>query len=213
MGDPIVTILTVLLVIGCLELVLRLTMHNKKRYSPYQTDMMEGETTVPDSNSSLVARAMAFAAAYHQYQYDKNDVTYIWHPIRVAQALMNAGYGDVFQAGAVLHDTVEDTSATLEDIQRDFGDEVVEVVDAMTRRGHLDEDGRWEWEETNREYVVRCCQHPIARVIKKYDVYDNADPRRYCEGVPVKRYIWALDYIRNLEVEEQRLVGMQGSEI
>jgi hypothetical protein len=145
---------------------------------------------------TLIPRALAFAANAHAKQEDKNGQPYIWHPVRVAQGLKNAGYSETFQAVGLLHDTVEDTNATLVEIRDLFGDVVHGGVDAMTRRQDPDTD---EWEETYKKYVERCCEHLIGRKVKRYDVYDNADPRRYCEGVPTSRYIWTLDYLNSIE--------------
>lgn len=145
---------------------------------------------------SLITRALSFAADKHAHQFDKNVQPYIWHPIRVAQGLKGAGYSDTFQAVGLLHDVVEDTDATLEDIQRRFGDVVLGGVDAMTRRPDPDTG---EWAETYKEYIKRCCDHLIGRKVKRFDVYDNIDPRRYCEGVPTSRYIWTLDYLNAIE--------------
>lgn len=151
---------------------------------------------------SLIANALAFAAEMHTEQHDKNGQPYIWHPIRVAQSLKNAGYSETFQAVGLLHDTVEDTPATLEMIERKFGTVVAGGVDAMTRRGYFDEANKWDWSETYKEYIARCCEHLIGRKVKRFDVYDNADPRRYCEGVPTGRYIWTLDYLNGIEKDD-----------
>jgi len=161
--------------------------------------------------SSLIANALCFAAQMHAEQTDKNGQPYIWHPVRVAQGLKNAGYAETYQAVGLLHDTVEDTPATLEQIDERFGGVVLGGVDAMTRRGHFEPspisvpgapDPEWVWEETYKEYIKRCCEHLVGRKVKRYDVYDNADPRRYCEGVPTGRYIWTLDYLNEIEKDD-----------
>lgn len=150
----------------------------------------------------LIARALAFAATAHVDQTDKNGQPYIWHPIRVAQGLKNAGYAETYQAVGLLHDTVEDTDATLEMIGDLFGGAVLGGVDAMTRRLDPDPHSGEKWLETYKEYVARCCEHLIGRKVKRYDVYDNADPRRYCEGVPTERYIWTLEYLNGIEKDD-----------
>ncbi len=146
--------------------------------------------------SSLIANALCFAAQMHGDQVDKNNQPYIWHPIRVAQGLKQAGYAETYQVVGLLHDTVEDTEATLEQIEEKFGYVVWGGVEAMTRRVDPETGKNLE---TYKEYIGRCCEHPIGRKVKRYDVYDNADPRRYCEGVPTKRYIWTLDYLNSIE--------------
>ena len=157
---------------------------------------------------TLIANALCFAAQMHAEQTDKNGQPYIWHPIRVAQGLKNAGYPETYQVVGLLHDVVEDTEATLEQVGKKFGGVVLGGVDAMTRRGHFEypsenerEAGRteWVWNETYKEYIARCCEHLVGRKVKRYDVYDNADPRRYCQGVPTGRYIWTLDHLDAIE--------------
>lgn len=147
---------------------------------------------------SLIPGALAFAAQSHEFQTDKSGQPYIWHPIRVAQMLKADGYAETYQIVALLHDTVEDTEATLEDIETHFGSMVRDGVDAMTRRKDPDTG---DWAETYKEYIYRCCQSLIGRKVKRYDVYDNADPRRYCEGVPTGRYTWTLDYLNQVEAK------------
>jgi len=150
---------------------------------------------------TIIPRALCFAAQHHGDQEDKNGQAYIWHPIRVAQGLKNAGFSETHQVVGLLHDTVEDTDATLEEIGDLFGGAVLGGVDAMTRRLDLS-DSPEKWLETYKEYVARCCEHLIGRKVKRFDVYDNADPRRYCEGVPTERYIWTLDYLNGLEKDD-----------
>ncbi len=166
---------------------------------------------------TLIPRMLAFAATAHAEQVDKNGQPYIWHPIRVAQGLRNAGYAETYQAVALGHDIVEDTvrakkPVTLDQIGDLFGPTVRDGIDAMTRRGHLEPTYRWTgpgapkpewvWEETYKDYIHRCCGHLIGRKVKRYDVYDNADPRRYCAGVPTEKYIWTLDYLNSIEKDD-----------
>jgi (p)ppGpp synthase/HD superfamily hydrolase len=127
----------------------------------------------------------------HQDQTDKQDVAYILHPIRVAEALRRDGWSTAHQLTAVIHDLVEDTGVELGDIHRHFGEIIRDSVDALTRR--KDED------ETYKDYIRRCCEDNLALTVKKYDVHDNADPRRYCKEVPYSRYAWTLGYINDLD--------------
>jgi (p)ppGpp synthase/HD superfamily hydrolase len=153
--------------------------------------------------SLRVGEALAFFAVAHSRQLDKGDNAYFWHPLRVARAIRDAGYGENHQIAGLGHDAVEDTEATLAQIQELFGDTVTDAIDALTRRGHYEmtPEKVWVWDETYKEYIIRCCKNPIGRVVKLYDVYDNADPRRYCKGVPISRYVWALEYLNSLNQE------------
>ncbi len=87
-------------------------------------------------NYQLVFSALTFSATMHRHQRRKglNSIPYINHPIGVADLIVRvAGVEDVrvIQA-ALLHDVVEDTSATVDDIQKKFGDEVATIVDELT---------------------------------------------------------------------------------
>jgi (p)ppGpp synthase/HD superfamily hydrolase len=145
---------------------------------------------MPDPNAasaSLVARALNFASLFHGSQVDKGGQPYIWHPIAVALSARAAGYSVDHQVAAILHDVVEDTEATLDLVRRAFGDVVAEVVDALTRR---EGDG-----ETYRDYVKRCALHPVARVVKFYDVIHNTDPARVHPDHPNSRYSWTFEFL------------------
>jgi (p)ppGpp synthase/HD superfamily hydrolase len=114
-----------------------------------------------------LARAIAIAAAAHAEQLDKAGKPYIMHPVRVMQRC--AEHGVAAQMVAVLHDVVEDTWVTMEVLrQMHFPDEVVDGVDAMTRRP----------DEAYFEYVHRCSRDPIAALVKLADLEDNSDPVR-----------------------------------
>jgi (p)ppGpp synthase/HD superfamily hydrolase len=100
------------------------------------------------------------------------------------------------QAIGLLHDVVEDTETTLEDVETRCGAFIRAGVEAMTRREDPDTG---EWAETHKDYIRRCCADPIWRVIKRYDVYDNYNPRRHHPKSPIGRYAWTLEYIEGLK--------------
>lgn len=85
----------------------------------------------------LVGRAYEHAFHAHHGPAREGD-TDIDHPVAVAQLLDAAGFGDEVVAAAFLHDVVEDTSEGLDEIGRDFGDEVRALVEAMTEDASID---------------------------------------------------------------------------
>ena len=118
-----------------------------------------------------LAKAIRIAAVAHGEQLDKSGRPYILHPIRVLQRC-ELHPVDV-QIVAVLHDVVEDTPMTLEDLRaHGFNETVVAGVDAMSKR-----DG-----EDFFEYVRRCSRNPIGCVVKLADMEDNSDPIRKFQG-------------------------------
>ena len=87
----------------------------------------------PRSSSELLVRAYETANAAHEGQRRKSGEAYILHPVAVASVVAEMGLDDVSIAAALLHDAVEDTSAELADIQREFGHDVAALVDGVTK--------------------------------------------------------------------------------
>lgn len=93
------------------------------------------------SEIGLITKAKSFATKAHEGQLRKSSgMAYISHPMRVAKILANAGFSATVIAAGFTHDTVEDTSITIEDIQREFGDAVAKLVAFNTE----DKDKSWE---------------------------------------------------------------------
>lgn len=98
----------------------------------------------------MIADADAFAEAAHAGQVRKGtSMPYIEHPRAVARLLADAGVSETVVAAALLHDTVEDTQTTLEDINRRFGAEVGSIVAGVT------EDKRKSWERRKRYTITK----------------------------------------------------------
>lgn len=128
--------------------------------------------------------AKQIAREAHAGQLDKGGQPYIGHPEAVAEMLD----GDVPRAAAWLHDVVEDTDWTLDDLrERGVSEEIVRVVDALTRR---------KGEETYAEYIERVATDDLARQVKVADLRHNSDPMRWRHGMRPslrKRYKRALE--------------------
>ena len=111
--------------------------------------------------STDVEAARLLATQAHSGQTDKAGLPYITHPMRVAGRL------DTLEAQVVgwLHDTVEDTSLTLAEIEAQFGSETSAAVDAISRR----EGEAW------RDYLGRVAANPVAKAVKISDLIDNSN--------------------------------------
>lgn len=140
-----------------------------------------------------LAKAITFASCAHHDQLDKQGEAYILHPMRMVLAIREKGYPEIYQVVAALHDTVEDTPVTLTEIGDKFGPVVRDAVDAMTKR--VSDTG--EKLETYKQFIARCCTNLVARNVKRFDIYDNMDPKRFCADAPYKRYVWALKFIED----------------
>jgi (p)ppGpp synthase/HD superfamily hydrolase len=134
-----------------------------------------------------LAHAIRLAAEAHEGQLDKAGQPYVLHVLRVMFACQSPDA----QIAAALHDVVEDTDWTLDDLRREgFSAQVVEIVDALTRR-----DG-----EDYFDFARRAAATPLSREVKRADLLDNMDIRRISspsekDWERLKRYRKALDMI------------------
>ena len=91
----------------------------------------------PRSDETLLRRAFAFGARAHDGQLRRSGEPYFTHPVTVAAILAGQRMDDATIVTALLHDTVEDTRATLREIERRFGAEVAALVDGVTKLTNL----------------------------------------------------------------------------
>ncbi len=90
-----------------------------------------------DEDINLIHKAYLIAKEKHEGQMRKSGDPYITHPIAVAIILTELTAGPATLIAALLHDTVEDTSYTLDDVRETFGQDVVDMVDGVTKIGQL----------------------------------------------------------------------------
>ncbi|SRR5260221_10108028 len=114
---------------------------------------------------TLLERAIQIALTAHAGQTSRDASPYILHPLR----LMAEMDSDDERIVALLHDVIEDSSLTPEDLQKEgFASEVVEAVRLLTHEESV----------PNEEYVRRIKPNALARKVKLADLRDNADLRR-----------------------------------
>lgn len=109
--------------------------------------------------------AIALATSAHDGQVDKSGRPYIGHPLRV----MASVEGEHAQMAAVLHDVIEDTSVTAEDLTARGCPS--DVVDAVVSLSHLPG-------EPQEDYLRRVAANPLAVTVKRADIADNLSPAR-----------------------------------
>ena len=118
---------------------------------------------------STLERAIEIAYLAHEGQKDKSDADYIHHPIRV----MERGKTEIEKICGVLHDVVEDSDWTAEDLRNEgFSEEVISVIKCLSK------------ETENEDYDVfieRVAKNPIAVQVKLNDLLDNMDITRLNE--------------------------------
>ncbi len=89
------------------------------------------------ANTKLITKAYNYAVIHHGDQKRKSGEPYIIHPLQVAYTLADMGMDDATICAALLHDVVEDTDATAEDLIAEFGEEIAIMVDGVTKLGKL----------------------------------------------------------------------------
>ncbi|MSV49994.1 MAG: HD domain-containing protein, partial [Actinobacteria bacterium] len=127
----------------------------------------------PRTDLAEVERAFTAAELAHRGQERKSGDPYITHPIAVAEILAELGLDGETIMAALLHDTVEDTSYTLDQIRKDFGSEVGSLVDGVTKLDKLTYGPTAE-AETVRKMVVAMSKDIRVLVIKLADRLHNA---------------------------------------
>ncbi|WP_414689774.1 RelA/SpoT family protein [Nocardioides sp.] len=136
----------------------------------------------PKADLALLERAYLLAERLHEGQMRKSGDPYITHPLAVTTILAELGMTEPTLVAALLHDTVEDTPYTLEELRRDFGDEVAVMVDGVTKLDKV-QYGDSAQAETIRKMIVAMSKDIRVLVIKLADRLHNMRTLRY---VPAK---------------------------
>ena len=136
----------------------------------------------PKADVSLIERAYATAEKAHRGQMRKSGEPYITHPVAVATILAEVGMTSPTLAAALLHDTVEDTDYTLEQLTADFGPAIAQLVDGVTKLDKI-RYGERAQSETLRKMIIAMSRDIRVLLIKLADRLHNARTWRF---VPVE---------------------------
>lgn len=110
-----------------------------------------------ETDAVFVKKALDYATAAHFYQVRKSGEPYIVHPIQVAGILADLHLDAVTVACGFLHDVVEDTDITLDNIEFDFGKDVRDIVDGVTKLGKVEYKSHEEQlAENHRKMLILC---------------------------------------------------------
>lgn len=136
---------------------------------------------------ATLERAIEIAAKAHAGQVDKAGQPYVLHPLRMMLAVTTPEA----RMAAVLHDVVEDTAVTIEELRgEDFPAAVISAVEALTKREGEDYEA----------FIRRVAPNPIAREVKLADLRDNSDLSRIAEPTEkdrarIEKYRRAIVYL------------------
>ncbi|MER6831092.1 bifunctional (p)ppGpp synthetase/guanosine-3',5'-bis(diphosphate) 3'-pyrophosphohydrolase [Streptosporangium sp. NPDC000563] len=134
--------------------------------------------THPKADLRLIERSYDVAAYHHRDQKRKSGDPYITHPLAVATILAELGTDDETLCAALLHDTVEDTAYSLDELRSDFGDNIALLVDGVTKLDKV-KFGAAAEAETVRKMVVAMSRDIRVLVIKLADRLHNMRTMRY----------------------------------
>jgi GTP pyrophosphokinase len=128
----------------------------------------------PRAPVAQIVRAYEVAANAHGHQYRRSGEKYINHPISVAKVVADIGLDDTTVAAALLHDAVEDTEITTAEIEAQFGLEVAQIVDGVTKLERIRFDSREEQQAaTMRKMLVAMAKDLRVLIIKLADRLHN----------------------------------------
>ena len=128
----------------------------------------------PDADEAMLNRAYVFSVNAHGTQKRASGDPYFSHPIEVAGILTDLHLDDETIVTAILHDTVEDTVATPEDIQRLFGDNVARMVDGVTKLSKIEAQTESERAAENlRKFLLAMSDDVRVLLVKLADRLHN----------------------------------------
>lgn len=137
--------------------------------------------------TKMINKALNIAYKAHHGQKDKGNVPYIFHPYHIAEKFNN----ETDICVAIMHDVLEDTFVSKEELEGYFPKEVIEPLVLLTRSTH----------DTYFEYIKNICSNPIAQKVKMEDIKHNLVFERIQDKTRneklEKRYLKALEILKN----------------
>ncbi len=132
------------------------------------------ESYLPQEQIDMIGRAYEFGAAAHEGQTRKTGEPYITHPVAVAQELADMRLDAQAIAAAILHDVVEDTEASLEDIEEKFGADIAALVDGVSKLDQIQFRSRAEAQaESFRKMMLAMIEDLRVILVKLADRMHN----------------------------------------
>ena len=131
-------------------------------------------------DAEMLSRAYRFSEKAHAGQFRQNGDPYVTHCVEVTKILAELQLDTVTVASALVHDCIEDTSVTREDLEREFGREVATIVDGVTKIGHLPTGSREERQVENyRKLLLSIAKDARVILIKLADRLHNMRTLEY----------------------------------
>lgn len=144
---------------------------------------------------SIVSKAILYAARYHQHQLRKGTrIPYMSHLLNVCKTLAELDCPDEYLAAGLLHDVVEDTPATIEEVEAEFGAEVALLVRGATElekleKQAIEKESSWE---ARKKHTIHFLEHEATEAQLTVSAADKLDNLRsiYMDKKRIGKQIW-----------------------
>lgn len=120
-----------------------------------------------DADLEMIQRAYVFAATAHAGQTRLSGEPYLSHPLAVADTLAEMGFDEPTVVAGLLHDTVEDTRVSIEELDERFGEEVADIVDGVTKISLIPFDNKDEAQAENIRKMILAMSHDMRVLMVK----------------------------------------------
>jgi GTP pyrophosphokinase len=151
-----------------------LTSSSERHREAFEELLAEVAAYNPTVDRDLLQRAYVFACEAHQAQQRRSGEAFILHPLGVARILAGLRYDDATIAAALVHDVVEDTETSIEEVRAEFGDEVARLVEGVTKLTRIHFASREQAQAENyRKMVVAMAEDYRVILIKLADRLHN----------------------------------------
>ena len=140
----------------------------------YRSLLKDLKSKLKPGDRALIRNAFEMAADAHKTMRRKSGEPYILHPIAVAKICADEiGLGVRSSICALLHDTVEDTDISLEDVKREFGEEITRIVDGLTKISNVIDVNASQQAENFKKILLTLTDDPRVILIKLADRLHN----------------------------------------
>ncbi len=146
---------------------------------------VDADPNLGPTDNSLICRAFEFARDLHEGQYRKSGEPYICHPIAVAGMLRYMGANSAMIAAGFLHDIVEDTEVTVEELEQRFGHEVRQLVEGVTKLSKFNFSSKTERQAENFRRMFLAMAKDIRVIVVK--LADRLHNMRTLEHMPEEK--------------------------
>ena len=142
----------------------------------------------PEADTGLIEKAYIFSAKAHEGQLRLSGEPYLSHPLEVAYLLAKMGLGPITVSSGLLHDAVEDSAATLDELDEYFGEEVTDIVNGVTKIGQLVfGDRQTQQAEYIRKMILSMSNDIRVLLVKLADRAHNMRTLGFMESAKQKR--------------------------